>query len=55
MLQDKRIFTFIHLVQDKGLQLDRAAIVIYTNPFLTQQEQESITSLTENIKAISTA
>ena len=54
MLQDKRMFAFIHLAQDKGQQPDGDAIAIYTSPFLTQQKQKGITSPIERIKVINT-
>ena len=34
--QDKYIFNFIHLEQEEGWQLDRAAIITHTNSFNTQ-------------------
>ena len=49
------MFNFVYLAQDKGWRLDRAVIAIYTSPFLTQQEQEGITSLIERIRATSAA
>ena len=33
------MFNLVHLKQEKGWQLDKSAIIIYTNPFFIQQEQ----------------
>ena len=51
-LQEEYIFNFMHLVQEKGQQLNRAAIIIQTNPFLIQQEYNNITLLSDRIIAI---
>ena len=34
----------VHLKQKKGWRLDKSIIIIYTNPFFTQQEQGLIIS-----------
>jgi hypothetical protein len=47
------MFDFIHLEQEEGWQLDKAVIIIQTNPFSIQQEQESIISLNKKITATS--
>ena len=38
------MFNLVHLKQEKGWQLDKSAIIIYTNPFFIQQEQGLIIS-----------
>ena len=51
-MQEKHIFNLVHLEQKEGWQLDGAAIIIQTNFFSTQQEQEGMTSPSEKITAI---
>ena len=49
------MFNFIHLEQEKGWRLDKSVIIIYTNPFFTQQEQGLIISplkIMENISKV---
>ena len=53
MLQEKRIFNFIHLVQEEGWRPDKAVITIYTNFFLVQQEHIGIISFSKRITATS--
>ena len=48
----KYIFTLIHLKQEKGWRLDKAAIVMYNNFFLIQQEYKSIVLLSKIIVEI---
>ena len=43
----------MYSAQDKGWRPDGAIIATHTNPFLTQQKQEGITSLMERIRVIS--
>ena len=49
------IFALVHSEHKKGWWLDRAAIVIYNNFFLLQQEHEGIISLNKIIVEISKA
>ena len=53
MLQEERIFNFIHLKQEKGWQLDGAIIIIYTNFFSAQQEYIGMILLSKRIIATS--
>jgi len=46
------MFAEVHSEQKEGWQLDRAVIAIQTNPSFTQQEHNSITSLSNRMNAI---
>jgi len=45
------MFIEVHLEQEKGWRLDRAAITTQTNPFFKQREYNSITLLDNRINA----
>ena len=45
------MFNLVYLVQKEGWRSKRAIIIIYTNPFNTQQEQVGIISLSKRITA----
>ena len=45
----------VHSKQKEGWQLKGAVIAIYTNPFLTQQEQKSIISLSKEMEVANKA
>ena len=47
------MFNFMYLVYKKSWQLNRAAIIIYINPFLAQQEYINIILLSKRIIATS--
>ena len=48
------MFTYMHSAQEEGWWPEGDVIAVYTNPLLTQREQESIISPTERMRAIST-
>ena len=48
MLQEKYIFNLVYLEQEEGWQLNKAVIIIHTNPFLVQQEYKDIILLINN-------
>jgi len=51
-LQNKYIFIEVYLKQEEDWQLDGAAIAIYINPFLTQQEYNNITLPSDKMTAM---
>ena len=52
ILQNKYIFIEVYLKQEEDWQLDGAAIAIYINPFLTQQEYNNITLPSDKMTAM---
>ena len=49
ILQEDYIFNFIYLKQEEGWQLERTAIIIYTNFFSTQREHKGIIIFSDSI------
>ena len=52
ILHNERIFNLVYLTQKEGWRLEGAVIIIQTNFFLVQREQEGMISLNKRITDI---